>query len=629
MGYYYGEIAYADTPPGFVTGEEEEKSLDTTEGRLEKFTFNEDITVYAALKKDKPKKQVCDGIYLHFAKDTLLICTGYLYNYQILVNTPLSSNSLEEAAIGGEILKHYREQGMDWVKDLNGQFSFVICDFTKRECYLGVDRTGIFNLYYAFAEGRMVFATDMKYILKHPAIEKKLNFKALQQMILFCSIASPETIVKGIKSVSGGTYVKILDNNTVEEVVYWDLIYPDKDGFTEKEITESKVIESKITEREYVEQFEEVFTKALLNKADDGGFNGVLLSGGLDSSIVAAHLRKLYPESDLYTFSLDYKFSGLSESLYQNMMVEALKSSHSVKDFGLEEFSQMLPGAVKGAEGPFCELGTCAYFLLYQLAAQQECDVFSGLGADELYAGYITYKADRFKKNNLLLSDADKKINSLLWGDEKFSYESPSYEEEMVWLEQLFTEDAYAEIGKKNCLFEPMFNRHAIGRELETINRRSYIDFKLRLMNHKNFQIASKMSRSYGIRTHYPFLDNRMIDFVCRLPRNMRLKGNTDKYIVREAAKTYIPPDIINRKKISLGDFTYSEVIGRLLKDYEKYFKYEFIKKNNLVSYDFINGIISKLNEPKSALDRFREKNIILTYLTLSIFMDIYKIQIY
>lgn len=598
MGCFFGEVSYGNAPFGFESIEQEEN-----EEKLERYISCEDTSVYAVITKDKLKRQVSDGIYLNKSKDILLICIGYLYNHEVLES---------------DILLLYEERGMEWVKHINGQFSFILCDFKKKEIYLCVDRTGTYNLYYAFTEEGLVFATDMKYILTHPAVEKKLNFKALQQMLLFCSIASPETIVKSIKSVPGGTYIKVAGKSS-KDVVYWDLIFPEKDYIADKVLTD----------KDYMEKFEEVLTNSIKNKADIGSTLGVLISGGLDSSVVGLWLQRLYRESKLFTFSLDYKFSGLSESMYQNMMVEALVSKHMVRDFGLDEFSKLLPEAVNGAEGPFCELGTCAYFLLYQLAASQKCDLFSGLGVDELFAGYITYKADRFRKINVDLSETDRKINYQLWGDEKFSYESTSYGADMVWMELLFTQDGFDEILKNNCLSEPMFNSYAIERDLDTINRRSYIDFKLRLMNHKNYQIATKMSRRHGLRTHYPFLDNSMIEYVCQVPYNIRLRGNTDKYIIREWAKRLVPSPILNRKKISLADFSYVEVIDRLLADYEDYFSYDYIQANNLVSYDYLSEVIGQLHKTKSALDRFREKNIILTYLTLCIFMNSHKIEIY
>lgn len=612
MSNFYGEIAFRTTAfnPQMVRNNKEE---DTIERSL---SF-QDTHVYAALSYDKPKPEVCDGIYLNDNNDIILICTGYIYNYCDIKKKAKKLRSSSESQLGEDLLSLYLNYGMEWLKDINGQFSFVIYDLRKREAFLAVDRTGIYNLYYAFADGNLYFASDMKTILKYSKVEKKLNFKALQQMILFCSIASPDTIVKSIKSISGGTYVKLGETSGMK-FTYWDLLLPER----------GKSPERLLTNQEYIECFEDILGKSVKNRMNSSGSNGVLLSGGLDSSIVAAYLHKLSPEAEIYTFSLDYKFADLSESLYQNIMVNELNSKHVVKDFSLSDFSRILPEAVKGAEGPFCELGTCAYYYLYQLTNTRKCDLFSGLGADELFAGYITYKADRFKKTQVI-SETDQKINYILWGNDTFSYESPSYADEMRWLKELFTESAANAILREDCLYESIFNREAIDRDLEILHRRSYIDFKLRLINHKNFQIASKISRKHGKQTHYPFLDNRMLDFVCELPAKFKLKGNTDKYIIREAARKCVPSSIIDRKKISLGDFSYAEVISFLLNNYNKYFTYDYIISNNLISYEFIHKLINRLYDPKSALDRFREKNIILTYLTLCIFIDSFNIQIY
>jgi asparagine synthase (glutamine-hydrolysing) len=610
MSCFYGTFGFKKDIPGFSSNlhPHNEKADESS-------VFYNDTFFCASLAKDEPKDPVCDGIYISKQKDLVLLCTGYIYNHEFLRKKLNAADHSSDLPLAEVICALYREQGMEWVQDINGQFSFVLCDMKRRQAFLGVDRPGIYNLYYSLVDGALVFASDIKFILQYPNIEKKLDLKALEQMMTFCSIVSPSTIVKSIKSVSGGTYVKFSQEST-EPVVYWDLYFPEK-----------KDRQALFSEEECISRFEDVFDRALQNKTDACRSNGVLLSGGLDSSVVAAGLRRLRPASEMYTFSLDYTFSNLSEKRYQELMVNELGSRHSVREFGLREFSDMLPAAVCGAEGPFCELGTCAYYLLYQLAKTKKCDLFSGLGVDELFAGYITYKADRFRNSGNELSEEDKKINHLLWGDKGFTYESPSYINELNWQKQLFSADAFSEIGLNNCLSEAFFNRRAIDRDLDVIDRRSYIDFKLRLMDHKNFHIASKMSRGYHMRTHYPFLDNEILDLVCQLPLKMRLKGSTDKYVIRQAAKKYLPSPILERKKITLVDFTYTEVLEHLIKKFKTFFSYEYIEKNGLFSYDFINGIIERLQEPKSALDRFREKNIILTVLTLCVFMDTYDIK--
>ena len=160
------------------------------------------------------------------------------------------------------------------------------------------------------------------------------------------------------------------------------------------------------------------------------------------------------------------------------------------------------------------------------------------------------------------------------------------------------------------------------------LDRRSYIDFWLRLLNHKNYQIASKMSRKFGIITHYPFLQTDMINFATSLPQWMRLKNNTDKYIIRRAMTGRIPDQVIKRKKITLADFTYNEIIRSLYERYSMYFKTDYIRDVGIFSDEYLNQSIMNIGKSKNTLKLFSEKNIILTYISLSSIIDRYNLTL-
>lgn len=605
MSAFYGNIT--ETASRRDTGEVccEERGFQNTH----RFQMDGDgLTMTIHLVEDTKKAQVCDGVFTSPGNGAVLLCTGYFYSVE---SCPVAELPPESLPLGDWILERYRIEGMKWLRRVEGQFAFVLWDRQTKTVYLGVDPVNAYLLYYTQIGRELHFATTMEQLLRIPGIGKHVNIHAMRQMITFCSIAAPETAVDGIFCVPAGTYIQ-WTGSEANVRVWWDLHFS-KDGMNGLD---------REAEQEWIGKFQRVWGQTLREMIPSVREAQFLLSGGLDSSAVAASARALYPDSDLRSFSLDYQFAGLSERKYQDSMAGKINSLHECKNFTLEDFLDGFSRAAVEVEGPFCELGTCAYSKMYQILGKEGGELYSGLGVDELYAGYITYKADRFRGLGLPLMPRDRELNRWLWGDETFSYENFSYADELQSQKALFSESARESLENNRERLRPFLNFGVLVEELSIMNRRSYVDFRLRLVNHKNFQIAAKLCRRHGIRTHYPFLNRTMLGFAESLPSRMRLKGNTDKYVIRKAMKGIIPEIILSRKKITLADFSYREILQALSRRYRKYFSPQYIKEVGIFSEEYLTQLRDGLAEPKSALETFREKNILLSYVSLSCFID-------
>ena len=565
------------------------------------------------LVTDTKRPQVCDGIYVSKDDDSvILLCVGYLYSIE---GETITEKQSKEKPLGEIILDIYKHHGIKWLDRVNGQFAFVLWDRRDNRFYFGVDPIGAYALYYTQVGRDIYFASTMEPLLKLPNVGRHVNLIALQQMITFCSIAAPHTIVKEIKCVAAGTYLAFKDYK-IKCCSYWDI------DFTHECLRDYDVE----LEQMWVDRFDAIWSKTVNQIVRPEQKSRLLLSGGIDSSTVAIGVREQFPDIPLQSFSIDYQFASLSEREYQDMVASHIEAQHMVHEFTLDEFVECFSKAAIAVEGPFCELGTCAYYQMYQTLGKEGCDLISGLGVDELYAGYITYKVDRFRARDSLPSQEDLSLNRLFWGDGLFQYENPSYFQEISHQRELFTENAWELLNSDEDRLRPFFNTKVLEGRLSLLDRRSYIDFWLRLLNHKNYQIASKLSRKFGIITHYPFLQKEMINFATSLPQWMRLKNNTDKYVIRKAMAGRIPDQVIRRKKITLADFSYNEIIWPLYERYNMYFMTDYIQDIGIFSEGYLKQSITNLGKAKNTSQLFELKNIILTHISLPSFIDQYNL---
>lgn len=498
----------------------------------------------------------------------------------------------EKERIHKEIIDRYINNEFGFLTELNGQFAILLIDFSKKKIFLSVDRIGIENVYYVVNGDEVWFSDDLKQLLIESKIVGHLDYSSLLQMIFFSSIIRPRTIVEQIKSVSPGTYVEITDA-FIEEKQYWDMSFCQEQG--------------NVNEKEWIEKFEDKFVAAIDRRISKDKC-GLLLSGGLDSTAIGNILCRY--QDNIPSFSLDYQFADLSEKKYQKIAINAIKSNHYDKDFRLLDYVTTFDYAAKKINGPFCELGTCAYMYLYQFIEKFEKNVFSGLGADEMFGGYITYKTDKLRRSEV--SQVDRESNYYLWGDEEFSYEGKSYLKQLSEMEDLLNPEIYEKFREQKLFDQHLFSKEFYKKNYSRFNRRSYIDFKIRLENHKTLQMATIMSRENNHFTLYPFLDYEFLDFVTTMPEKIRMNGVHDKYIMRKWGYNRIPKEVLDRKKITLLDFSYSTIIRELLNYYSQYLELA----QPMISKTALDKIVNQIQCSNSIQAMFTDKNFFLTMLS-------------
>ena len=255
-------------------------------------------------------------------QSVILICNGEIYNYKELRNELINKGYKFSTQCDVEVIVHlYDEYGIDFVSRLNGQFAFALYDTRCRALFLVRDHFGICPLFYTKVDDLLLFGSEIKAILKHPLVKRKVNTTALDQLFCFPGVVSPTTFFENIISLKPGHYLKV-QNNEISIHEYWDLMYP----------LESEEIEQK-PESYYVDRLEELLLQSVRYRLNSDVPVGFYLSGGLDSSLVGALMKKVNPDFRYKSFSIGYPSAEdmiHDERKYQQLMAKDLNSLHTV-----------------------------------------------------------------------------------------------------------------------------------------------------------------------------------------------------------------------------------------------------------------------------------------------------------
>ena len=471
----------------------------------------------------------------------ILICNGEIFNYIELKEELIQKGHQFKTETDIEVILHlYEDFGMDFLNELNGQFAFAIYDKAKKALFCARDQMGIIPFFYTMVEDYFIFGSEIKAILEHPAVKAEVDLVGLDQILTFAGLASPRTMFKDIKSLENGHYLVVDANATINDIEYWDLIYP-----------EGPVVLNGKDENYYSEELERLFDESIQLRLRTDVPYGLYLSGGLDSSMIAAKVNHFNPGVRNKAFSIDFVDSAHSESTYQKMVAEKINANLTQQVFAFDDIAERLKDSIYYSECPIKETyNTASMALSSNVRSNNIKVVLSGEGADEFFAGYVGYRFDKMRELDLVqneCSDEERALRHDLWGDENFYYERNflEYESEK---RALYSDSINASFEEFNCLNHPLINKERI-KNRDILNKRAYIDYKLRLVDHLVSDHGDRMAMANSVEVRYPFLDKDLIDFSTRVPSDLKLKDFTEKYILRKMGSSLLPKAIMEREK--------------------------------------------------------------------------------
>lgn len=511
-------------------------------------------------------------------KTISMICNGEIYNFKELREELLAKGHVFRTKTDVEVILHlYEECGADFPGRLNGQFAIALCDERAGRFLLVRDQIGICPLFYTIVDGRIVFASEIKAILEYPGVTRRLNLKAVDQLMNYPGAVSPETFFAGVYSLRGGHMLEITRGQEPKDIEYWDMIYHNDE--------EDK------GEAYYVERLREMLKTAIARRLVADVPIGFYISGGLDSSVVACFIGK-YLLNSYYSFSAEIGAGELDESRFQKIVKDCVKSEHYSTKVAEEEIWANLWEVIYHAESAVKESYDVAAYLLSALVNGSKAKaVLTGQGSDEFFCGYAGYMVDLFRNMQRGQMSAEEcEVNERLWGDPYFRYERIHPEIRKIH-KKVYSERIRGEVDQF-CAFaeSPICVERVKG--LSPQKRRSYIDYKLRLSDHLLIEHGDHMFFSHSVEGRHPFLDAQLLSFVAEIPDKYKLNGTNEKYILKKAGEGIVPEEIRKRRKFPFQAPGMSAMVKR------SNGKLDFLEESLIKKYDIFDaGYVAEMKQ--------------------------------
>jgi asparagine synthase (glutamine-hydrolysing) len=491
-------------------------------------------------------------------RSVLSVCNGEIFNYERLRGYLRSKGHKFLSEVDTEVIPHlYEEYGADLVKLLDGQFAFAVYDSRQRLLLLGRDHCGIIPLFYAVADGKLIFASEIKAILRHPAVCPSVDPRGLDQVLALPGLVSPQTMFQGVHSLRPGERI-VADRRGMRAEQYWDLDYPPAGEFPA--ISGPAVAQELKRHGQELRRLLDASVRSRL-KADVPV--GLYLSGGLDSSLIAGLMAESRPPDPWHAFSVTFPRSDISESGYQRLAAAGLPANHHEVTVTESVSSDTFRAMVRHAECPVREsYNVCSLLMSRRARATSTYAVLSGEGADELFGGYPGYRFDASGHSgnqlSLLEKELEREANQRMWGLD-LRYEQDQYAAQetraMIYSDDLADSiDEFTVTRQRLADPELLIGRHPL-------HQRSYLDFHLRLSDHLLGDHGDRMAMANGVEVRFPFLAREVVDKATRIPPTLMILDGQEKAVLHDAAADLVPAEILHRPKFGFRGQTSTDLL--------------------------------------------------------------------
>lgn len=534
-----------------------------------------------------------------------LTCNGEIFNHQE-IRAKLSHKHTFKTNCDVEVILHlYEEYGVDGFSFLNGQYAFALWDSANQRFILCRDRLGISPLFFTFVGNILFFASEIKAFLSIPEINPEIDLSVLQTIWTIWTPTPQKTLIKNIYEILPAHYAIFEKGRlNVSQQRYWQL------NFSEKQWSEKAALET----------FSEIFDDAVQIRLQADVPIAAYLSGGVDSSLIAAFASK--HASELHTFSIAFEHPDFDESEQQNRVANYLGTRHHVAHYSSNDLAAALPQMVWHTEAPQLRAGPISMLLLSHSVNQHQFKaVLTGEGADEIFMGYDIFKETavrRFMSRNpqsSLRRILVRRLYTYLPNREnlrglEFALQEgldqihhPFFSHSFRWkntarLQGYFLPEVRAEFSHhkmEEYIFKglpsdfPKWSWHAKAQALEITTF---------LTTYLLSSQGDRVAMANAVEGRFPFLDHRIVEFANSLPINLKLRSlERDKYIMRKVALQHLPIEIAQRPKFPyrapVQDIFRSADFSRI----EELLSENYIKKTGLFSFPAVNKLLRKVKD--------------------------------
>lgn len=460
-----------------------------------------------------------------------------------------------------EVLLHgYREWGPQLVERLNGMWAFAIWDREASRLFLSRDRFGKKPLYWFFRQGTLAFASELTALLEHPAAPRSVSPRAVQKFFAYALVPAPLSMVDGIWKLPAAHNLIVSPGSEPRVQRYWRYVLEPDDALAAR------------TEEDLAEELRGRLDAAVQRRLMADVPLGVFLSGGIDSTAVAALAARHVGAGKLRTFSIGFTEPSFDESPFARRAADFLGTRHELEILDLEKAVDVLPQIFDKLDEPQGDNSLLPTWLLSRFTRRHVTVALGGDGGDELFAGYDTFrglaKAEAYDRavpkplHNALRALAGRlpvsHSNLSLDFKIKRGLRGATYPQAVwnpVWLGAL-EPDEIARLTGRAAPVEDLFSE-----AIETWDacaQKNLTDRTLQFYTEIYLQdgILAKVDRAsmmHGLEARSPFLDLEVADFARRLPHRFKLRGGVTKYLLKKALEPLVPADIIYRKKKGFG----------------------------------------------------------------------------
>ncbi|MCE9587098.1 MAG: asparagine synthase (glutamine-hydrolyzing) [Verrucomicrobia bacterium] len=497
--------------------------------------------------------------------DLVIVFNGEIYNHRELRAQLQSKGYLFQSDHSDTevLLEGYREWGEGMLERLNGMFAFAIFDKVHNKLFIARDRLGKKPLYWFQKDGVFAFASELTALMRHPSSPRNESAIALKKYFAYGYIPAPHSVIEGIGKLPGG-WCGTLDLVSGQWVSrkWWEFRL-------EPSASEPTNAQCGIWAEELLEKLNGAVKRRLMADVP----LGVFLSGGIDSSAIAALAARHLPAGRLRTFSVGFTDPSFDELPYAREAAAFIGSVHESEILDLARARELIPGLLARLDEPMGDGSLLPTWLLCGFTRRHVTVALGGDGGDELFAGYDPFKAlhaadlysslvpralhpaIRMLAARLPVSHAnislDFKIKRMLRG--------LSYDERLrlpVWmgpLEPRQIDEYFGDHTPPEELFsEAIAAWESAGEHADPVDRASQFFTRLYLQD----DILAKVDRAsmlHGLEARSPFLDLEVVDFARKLPHTVKLRGGTTKWILKKALEPVLPASILYRKKKGFG----------------------------------------------------------------------------
>ncbi len=523
-----------------------------------------------------------------------VVYNGEIYNFQEL-REELADYSFRSDCDTEVIIAAYLKWGIACLERFNGMFAIALYDRESQEVYLVRDRIGKKPLYYWYEDGDLVFASELKPIMKCPGFTAKIEERVLSRYLFQQYINAPESICQNVYKVEPGAVLRFHQGG-ISTRKYWDI----------KEAYHRAQTERIEDYKEAKEQLKTLLKQSVKMRMIADVPLGSFLSGGYDSSLVTAIAQEC-SESPVKTFSIGFHEEKYNEAKYARAVAEHLGTDHTELYIDEQDMFKLVESIPKYYDEPFADSSQIATMMVSQLAREHVTVALSGDGGDEFFCGYNIY-------DNVGQAQKLDRLGGMVHGLCNLpGIRQMHMEERLPFKVRVIAgnreRESKTQFGAGNypARARAMVKRLPAGEEalpVQYLTESGYgvHDWQIRRMlldmdTYLPGDILCKVDRAsmkYSLESRCPILDKEVMECSFRIPHKYKYAGGSKKYILKDIAYDYIPKELLERPKVGFGVPLDKWLRGPLREQLSDYSSYEYLKKQGVFDAEYVSGKVGE-----------------------------------